>query len=313
MSALVADLRAAVCDSARPEPLRRAAAGHLARLAAAGVPGAAPSDWYALTPISDDRPLTWPDDIVTISPSAVENFTKCGLRWLLETAVGASGGDVARSLGTVIHAIAVLAANDDPADTLFKRLDEIWEQLDFGGVWFNRKQRKVAEQMVARFLEWHERNPRELVTTEDAFTAPVGEGVLIRGRVDRIERDAEGRAVIIDIKTGGTKPSDADLDRHPQLGVYQLAALLGAFQRHGLTEPGGASLVQVGKAAGKEAREQRQGALGDDPEPGWARDLVETVAAGMSSRVFTAKVNDGCRTCVAKVSCPVNDNGGQVC
>ncbi|GAA1288837.1 DNA helicase [Planotetraspora silvatica] len=313
MSALVADLRAAVCDSTKPESLRRDAAGHLARLARAGVPGASPRDWYAMTPLSDDRPLGWPDDIVRISPSAVENFTKCGLRWVLETAVGAGNSSVTQSLGSVIHAIAVLAAEDGV--DLVARLDDVWEQFDFGGVWFNRKQRKVAEQMVERFVRWHEENPRELVAQEEAFTAVVAEGVHIRGRVDRVERDGDGRAVIIDIKTGASKPKDDELDRHPQLGVYQLATLLGAFKRHGLVEPGGASLVQVGKAAGVTgaAKEQAQGALRDDPEPKWAEELVETVAAGMARNVFVAKVNDGCRTCAARVACPVNDNGGQVC
>jgi RecB family exonuclease len=137
--------------------------------------------------------------------------------------------------------------------------------------------------------------------------------VEIKGQVDRVERDADGRAVIIDLKTGGVKPSDGDLDRHPQLGVYQLATLLGAFRRHGLTEPGGAALVQVGKAAGKEFKEQGQRALGDDDDPAWAKNLVDGVATGMSQEFFEAKVNDGCRTCSAKVCCPVNDDGGQVC
>ncbi|MBB6476158.1 superfamily I DNA/RNA helicase/RecB family exonuclease [Sphaerisporangium rubeum] len=313
MAALVAELRAAVCDAARPDRLRRAAAGHLARLARAGVPGAHPDEWYALTPLSDDRPLTWPENIVRISPSAVENFSKCGLRWLLETAVGASGTDVSRSLGSVIHALAALATTGGAADDLGKRLDEVWDELDFGGVWFNRRQRVVAEQMVGRFLTWHEGNPRELVGVEESFTAVLSDGVQIRGRVDRVERDGEGRAVIIDIKTGGTKPSDGDLARHPQLGVYQLAALLGAFERHGLTEPGGAALVQVGKAAGKEPREQQQPALADDPQPEWAETMVRDVATGMAAGVFKAQVNDGCRTCAARASCPVNDAGNQVC
>jgi superfamily I DNA/RNA helicase/RecB family exonuclease len=313
MSALVADLRAAVCDTSRPEQVRREAAGHLARLARAGVPGASPHDWYALTPLSDDRPLGWPDDIVRISPSAVESFTKCGLRWVLETAVGAGGTGVAQSLGSVIHAIAVLAA-DDGAD-LVRRLDDVWDEFDFGGVWFNRKQRKVAEQMIERFVRWHENNDRDLVAQEESFTARVSPGVEIRGRVDRVERDGAGRAVIIDIKTGGSKPKNDELDRHPQLGVYQLATVLGAFKRHGLVEAGGASLVQVGKAAGTsgDAKEQAQRALADDPDPDWAKDLVDTVAKGMAEKVFVAKVNDGCRTCAAKVVCPVNDNGGQVC
>ena len=315
MPALVADLRSAVTDSTRPEPLRRSAAEHLARLAASGVPGAHPNEWYALTPISDDRPLSWPDDIVRVSPSAVESFSKCGLRWLLETSVGAGGTDVARGLGTVVHALAVLAATGMPTEeTLGKRLDDVWDELDFGGVWYNRKQRAVAEEMISKFVRWHEENPRELVGLEEAFTATVSEGVQIKGRVDRVERDGEGRAVIIDIKTGKTGAKDSELERHPQLGVYQLAALLGAFQRHGLTEPGGAALVQVGDAAGKKAaKEQVQPPLGDDPDPKWAEDMVGTVAVGMSGPFFQAKVNDGCRTCAVRSSCPVSKNGDQVC
>ncbi|MBB2913547.1 superfamily I DNA/RNA helicase/RecB family exonuclease [Streptosporangium becharense] len=315
MPALVADLRSAVSDTTRPDALRRAAAGHLARLAAAGVPGAHPNEWYALTPISDDRPLSWPDGTVRVSPSAVESFSKCGLRWLLETSVGAGGTDAARGLGTVIHALAVLVASGMPTEeTLGKRLDEIWHELDFGGVWYNRKQRRVAEEMISKFLRWHQDNPRELVGLEEAFTATVAEGVEIRGRVDRVERDGEGRAVIIDIKTGKNGPRDTDLDRHPQLGVYQLAALLGAFSRHGMTEPGGAALVQVGDAAGKKAaKEQAQRPLSEDSDPGWARDMVDTVAAGMSGPFFQAKVNDGCRTCAVRSSCPVSKNGDQVC
>lgn len=315
MPALVADLRSAVTDSTKPAKVRKKAAQQLAKLAAAGVQGAHPNDWYALTPISDDRPLSWPDDTVKISPSAVESFTKCGLRWLLETAVGAAGTSTAQGLGNVIHALAVLAATDLPSeDLLGRRLDEVWGELEFGGAWYNRKQRQVAEQMIAKFLRWHKENPRELVALEEAFVAKFRDNVEIKGRVDRVERDSDNRAVIIDLKTGSSKPKAGDLDRHPQLGVYQLAALLGAFARHGMTEPGGAALVQVGKAAGKnDALEQKQGALADDADPKWAENLVDTVATGMSGPFFQAKVNDGCRTCAAKASCPVNDNGGQVC
>ena len=103
----------------------------------------------------------------------------------------------------------------------------------------------------------------------------------ITWRVDRLERDPDGRAIVVDLKTGSTPVPSTDLDRHPQLGVYQLAVLLGAFERFGLTEPGGAELIQVGNASlSARVRVQPQQALGDDPEPDWAQDLVETVAAG---------------------------------
>jgi RecB family exonuclease len=313
MPALVADLRRAAADTARPAAVRHAAAAQLARLAAAGVRAAHPREWYALTELSDSGPIVAGGEAVRLSPSQVESFTRCGLRWLLEAAVGAGRTDVLRHLGTVIHAAAVLAAEGATERAVADRIDEIWHHLDFGSAWYSAKQRALAERMVRRFLDWHAENPRELVAVEQALKVRVGQ-VEITGRVDRLESDEEGRAVVVDLKTGGSAPREDELGRHPQLGVYQLAVLLGAFERFGLAEPGGAELVQVGKAAGVtlRAKVQRQGALAEDDEPGWAKDLVETVAAGMAGPVFEARVNPGCRTCPVAACCPVNPEGERV-
>src|SRR5262249_2669967 len=125
--------------------------------------------------------------------------------------------------------------------------------------------------------------------------AQVG-AVEITGRVDRLERDADGRAVVVDLKTSSAPVAGTDLDRHPQLGVYQLAVMLGAFEQLGLTEPGGAELIQVGKASlAAQVRVQPQRALADDPEPGWARELAATLAAGMAGPLFEGRLNPSCR------------------
>jgi superfamily I DNA/RNA helicase/RecB family exonuclease len=310
LPALTADLRRAAADRSSAPPLRRAAAAQLARLAAAGVRGASPRQWYALTELSGPGALT--DGDVRLSPSQVESFTKCGLRWLIESAAGASSPSVLRHLGTVIHAAAVLAADGADDADIAKRIDEIWHYLDFGSAWYSSKQRAQAERMVRKFLDWHRANPREVVAVEQALQVRVGR-VEITGRVDRLERDDAGSAIIVDLKTGTGKPPDSELDRNPQLGVYQLAVLLGAFEALGLTEPGGAELVQVGKAGlATRARVQRQRPLAQDPDPGWAQELVDTVAAGMSGSVFETKVNPGCRVCPVAACCPVHERGGQV-
>jgi RecB family exonuclease len=166
--------------------------------------------------------------------------------------------------------------------------------------------------MVRKFLDWHQANPRELAAVEQELRVTIGQ-VEITGRVDRLEQDEDGSAVIVDLKTGSSRPPDDELDRNPQLGVYQLAVLLGAFEELGLTQPGGAELVQVGKAGlTARARVQRQQPLSGDPEPGWAQELVETVAEGMSGSVFRATVNPGCRVCPVAACCPVHERGGQV-
>ncbi|MBC6469416.1 ATP-dependent helicase [Actinomadura alba] len=316
LSALVADLRSVVADPSRPEALRRAAAGHLARLARAGVRGARPELWYAITRLSDAGPAFAEDEQIAISPSQVETFTTCGLRWLLASAVGAQEGPPGEysTMGKVIHAVAEMVGVDDGVNELHiaKRLDEIWQDLDFRSGWYSDKQRQSATTMVDKFLTWHRDNPNEVVALEESFKVDLGR-VVIKGRIDRAERDQQGRAVIVDIKTSSQKVPEDDLARHPQLGVYQYAVMLGAFERHGLIEPGGAKLVQVGKASlTAKAREQNQPPPAEDDDPDWPKKLVEVVATGMASPVFEARANDGCRTCPVRSCCPVHDEGGQV-
>jgi superfamily I DNA/RNA helicase/RecB family exonuclease len=309
LPALTADLRRTVADPSRPPAVREAAAAQLARLAAAGVRGADPDQWYALTTLSSPEPVAAPGEMLRLSPSQVESFTRCGLRWLIESAAGRAGPEALRHLGMVVHAAAVLGAAGTPDDEIAGRIDELWHHLDFGSAWYSAKQRALAGTMVRKFLDWQATNPRELVAVEQELRVQVGR-VQITGRVDRLERDPDGGGVVVDLKTGSSPVAEAELDRNPQLGVYQLAVLLGAFERFGLTQPGGAELVQVGKGglAGR-ARVQRQQSLGSDQDPGWAQNLVETVAAGMAGPVFEARVNPGCRTCPVASCCPVHPHG----
>jgi RecB family exonuclease len=219
---------------------------------------------------------------------------------------------VIRHFGILIHAAAVLAATGAEEGMIGERIDDIWHHLDFGSPWYSEKERERARVMVGKFLAWHKQNPRDLVAVEQSLSAQVG-AVEITGRVDRLERDERGRGVVVDLKTGSAPVPGPDLERHPQLGVYQLAILLGAFERFGLTEPGGAELIQVGNASlTARVRVQPQRPLPDDPEPDWARDLVETVAAGMAGPLFEARVNPGCRNCPVRSCCPVHPDGGQV-
>ncbi len=310
LPALTADLRRAVSDRSLPAHVRQAAAAQLARLAKEGVPGADPGRWYALTPWSGIGPIS--EGEVRVSPSQVDKFVTCGLRWLIESAVGTSPPSVAGHLGTVIHAAAALVAEGADRADIAGRIDEIWHQLDFGSVWYNAKQRDRADDMIGKFNDWQQQNPRELLAIEQRLRVRV-DNVVISGQVDRLERDADGAGVVVDLKTGSSKPNAADLDRNPQLGVYQLAVLLGGFVELGVTEPGGAALVHVGKAAGsKGAAVQNQRPLGADPDPGWALALVKEAAAGMAGPDYNATANDGCRRCPVAGSCPVDERGKQV-
>jgi RecB family exonuclease len=114
---------------------------------------------------------------------------------------------------------------------------------------------------------------------------------------------------IVDLKTGASKPSVAEVSRHGQLGAYQLAVQHGALPDVG-TEPGGAALLHLGKAANLTTTVQVQQPLDADDDPQWAHDLVEQVAQEMSGAVFSATPGTKqCGTCQVKDSCPALAEG----
>ena len=78
----------------------------LARLAAEGVPGAHPDEWYGLGGPSTSEPLWRPDALVPLSPSRLETASTCALRWALEAAGGKGGDSTEQSLGNLVHAVA---------------------------------------------------------------------------------------------------------------------------------------------------------------------------------------------------------------
>ncbi|MCW2667280.1 MAG: putative ATP-dependent helicase, partial [Frankiales bacterium] len=269
-----------------------------------------PDRWWGLEPLSDAGPLVREGETVRVSPSKVEAFDSCSLRWFLESAVGVSSATgPPQVLGTLVHALAELGSGPEALDepALTARLDEVLPKLDLGAPWAVRRRREEAVQQLHKFLSWQRASGRELVATELSVEVPFGDRAVIAGRVDRLERDDAGRAVVVDLKTGSTKPTRDELSRHPQLAVYQLAVVLGAFADQQLDRPGGASLLQLKK--GVHADEQFQGALEDDGQPTWAHELVTQVVDGMSGAEFPAAVNKHCQNCKVRTSCPAWPEG----
>lgn len=308
LRAVVAQCRAELeaAPEAGPE---HAAAVLLARLVAEGVPGALPSQWYGAAPLSTEAPL-WPDDaLVPLSPSKLESASTCALRWALEAAGGTAADSGEQSLGTLVHAIAA-AHPTGTAEELGALLDERWGELGLPEGWVGAVQRRRADSMV-RHLAAYLRSAGEPLAVEEPFSVQVGR-VLLRGTVDRLERvdGPDGpRVRVVDLKTGRSQVSKADADRHPQLGAYQEALAAGAFDEITRGTPGGgASLVYVG-TTNRTWSGRDQAALQEDPEPTWARDLLEDVAATVSRSAVAATSNDLCRTCPVTRSCPAQPEG----
>ncbi|WP_280381253.1 ATP-dependent helicase [Nocardia wallacei] len=328
MQALIAELRGVACDCEENPRRRQRAARELARLARAGVRGAHPDDWYGTAELSSQMPL-WGDDQgpVALSPSTVELLQTCPLRWALERHGGSDGDNPYAVKGNLVHTLVQALAGQVSEAQVKAALVRAWKTVDPTASddgphsWHSRQELRRTESMLDTFLAWLHNTRNEL--TQLGVEVPVdcvlparapGEyAVRIRGRVDRVERDAFGRFVIVDVKTGKTPISKQAAQDHAQLATYQVAAAAGALDDGSPdAEPGGARLVYVAKPSTKEGAAQRmQAALDADGVEQW-RDAIHQAAAATRGPSYLAMRNDGCRHCSVSGSCPVQDTGRQV-
>ncbi|MGN6742453.1 MAG: PD-(D/E)XK nuclease family protein, partial [Amnibacterium sp.] len=211
-----------------PAADRAEAAAALARLAREGVAGAAPETWHGLAEPSTEAPLEPdPEARVRVSPSKLEQFERSPLDWFVDRV---AGGEplLAGAIGTILHRI-LEESGDAGEPELLAALEGRWHELDFEADWIGAKERRLAERMVrsiARYLEDRRADGTRLVGGETPFTF-AHERAEVRGTIDRVEQDPEGRLRVVDLKTGSTKVPKAEALTHAQLGVYQLAVLEG--------------------------------------------------------------------------------------
>jgi superfamily I DNA/RNA helicase/RecB family exonuclease len=332
LAGLVSELRRTVAHPDTPEPLRAAAARRLARLAGetlhgrALVPQADPSSWWGTRAATRSvEPVRDPDRPVPVSASMLEHVMTCPTQWFLMTeAGGISTAHQSANIGQLVHALAQRVATGEVApdlDQLMGHVDDVWGRLHFRTPWSADREHDRIEVALTRFLEWHRANPRTLVATEERFETVVeldsGEQVTLFGYADRLELDADGTVVVVDLKTSKNKPTGPAVQRHVQLGVYQYAVdhgavdeLLGDRLPGGHGESGGAELVQLGLPDGDAAVVQQQPAYPDDgPERTQLRAQMDRAAELVRAETFPAVAGDHCRDCAFLSICPIQGAG----
>ncbi|MGW0013866.1 UvrD-helicase domain-containing protein [Streptomyces tendae] len=338
VAALVAELRATTVDPRVSAPLREAAARRLARLAALTdedgrplVPSAHPYRWWGMwDPTESKVPLRDRDQPVTLSGSALDQLANtCALQWFLGREVKADApATTAQGFGNVVHVLAdEVASGHTPADlaVLMERLDSVWNALAFDAPWKSAQEKANARVALERFLKWHvmDRAGRTPVASEHDFDVTLEAGdyqVRIRGQMDRVEADGDGRAYVVDFKTGKHAPTSSEVARHPQLAVYQLAVREGAVDEafDGVRpEPGGAELVHLRQGAPRrdggetlpkvQAQDSQEG-----PEGEWVGDLLATAAGKVLDERFTPTTGQHCTHCAFRASCSARPEGRQV-
>ena len=266
----------------------------LARLAAAGVPGANPASWYGLVPISTEEPLTdLANESLQIRPSQLDNFLKCPLHWFIETH-GGSSGSFSASLGSLIHEVLEVSESSKLEELERLKLSR-WNSLEFEADWLEQLGKRQAARMLTNlsaYLEQFEAAGGKVLAREQNFSFELG-NIQVRGQVDRIEQLADGNVVIVDLKTGKLAASAEETLTNPQLALYQMAVLEAGFENLAdlNTESlAGAKLLVVG---GAKYTERNQPAM-NEGESARFKKLLLDCSDGMSKPVFVAQLSSHC-------------------
>jgi superfamily I DNA/RNA helicase/RecB family exonuclease len=358
LPALIAELRRAV-TAPDPDPPggvpdvpaadAAVAATALARLAVAGVPGANPDSWHGLAPLSSRDPLVADGAPVTLSPSQVESLLACPLRSVLERSGARTPPGQPQLLGIAVHALAQgIAAGVSDAE-LSAATDQFLAGQDQLPAWEVARLRRMVEAMTRALRSWVATScaGRTFAGSElpVEVVLPEGDGqdrpVRLVGRVDWLSRDAQGRPVVTDFKTGASVPTRSAVREHAQLAVYQLAAALGVFDQGGpatddrdgdagaasdghadathpaidhdrtplgLLDTGGAELVYLRTGTPKTLVQPPLAASDGARWTGQLRQAAESAAGA----VVLARQGETCDRCPVRSCCPLQPEGRQV-
>ena len=299
--ALVAELRSQLHGAKAQD-----AGAILKALSENGIYLADTQSWIGSVPLSSDLPVIDAEKEVVVSPSGAESFVECGVKWFLQNNGGSDGDSTAQVLGSAIHAFAAKMVQEPGTskEDLIANLESSWKLIDPDSGWVSASHLESAVTMLEKFVAYHSKTTRTVVDAEMRFDISLGRA-RIKGSVDRLEVEADGRLFIIDLKTGSSAISVKDAKENLQLASYQVGIAEGGFTQG--TVSAGAELVYLGTdAAGATIRSQHT----VDVEA--TKTKLNEIADGMGAATFFATINKRCKGCPVRKSCPVQSDGRTV-
>jgi DNA helicase-2/ATP-dependent DNA helicase PcrA len=236
-----------------------------------------------------------------LSASAVQSYETCPLQfkfereWKLSREVQAAmqyGATMHRVLRTYYDSARLgRTKTDDEVIQLFRDdLATTGIQDDYQRALYLKK----GLQQLQDFLSGtRSTSPPEVLHTEEWFDVEIG-GTKVIGRIDRMDRAADGTVNIVDYKTGKAQ-SQEDADESLQLSIYAMAAhekwgyRVGALVFHNLE----GNVPVFSRRAEFQLAE--------------ARDRVLAVARGIAEGNFEAKLDYHCNFCAFRGLCPARE------
>jgi RecB family exonuclease len=191
----------------------------------------APSNPTPKTPTVTTVPIH-PSGQLRLSASQLSTYENCPRRWFYGNVLRLHDStSVWADFGNLVHDVlekflAPGSVIEYSLDALLDLAEEMWTddvaQFAPQRTQARREMREVLENWWS--MEGSLFDRAQVVDVEHEFDFAVGDHH-VRGFIDRVDRDPDrGGVAVVDYKTGGRTPSEADVEDDVQLAVYYLAA-----------------------------------------------------------------------------------------
>lgn len=177
-----------------------------------------------------------PDEKMAVKPVSyvwythIESFRRCPLqykyRYVIKIPVPTSA---ALGFGDIIHRSMqefykrVIAGEKVSEQLLLAIYDEQWRSKGFMSKSYEEEMKKHGELLLSEYFKKGYDGKTKTIAVEQAFKIKITPDITLGGKIDRVDRRADGTLEIIDYKTGAA-PKKRDPQEDFQLSIYALAA-----------------------------------------------------------------------------------------